>query len=122
MQFCQCVADVREAVYLPPERKFQILVGELMELLEHATHPRIIDGVKAIWRCGHGCETHFLKTEFVSQMTKDSDNIRKARCQRDARCDRPRAMFLDKLAYFRGNNVVTPTAVSEHPQLVMHLL
>ena len=74
-QLGQGVADIRESVHFAAQRILQILVGQHVELFQHAVHARLVDGVQPIGRRSDRREADFVEAEILLQMPEDADHI-----------------------------------------------
>ena len=52
-------------MHFAAQRKFLILIRELVELVEHTAHARIVDRVQPIRRRSDRCKTDFMETQIV---------------------------------------------------------
>ena len=93
-----------------------------LELVEHAVHAALVDGVEAIGRRGDGREADLVEAQVVLQMAVDAEHVGDARGERDARGDGPRAVACDQRADAGLDDVVAAAAVGEDAELVVQFL
>ena len=104
------------------DRRFEVLVREIEELIEHAIVAVVRDRVAAGRRRRHRREADFPEPDVVGEVTVDALHVEVRGRQRHARANRAAAVPPQQLADFRRHQIVAAGAVVEHAELVLHVL